>query len=113
MNQACKKLGRALDSAEDNDSKLTEAGFVNVTKSIYKWPINTWPKDPKFKEIGAWNIENVVGGLSGLSMLLFTRVLGWTVEELEVFLVEVRKDMKNPAIHGYWKIIVVSGQRPE
>lgn len=52
MNQAVKKLGRALDSAEDNKNKLVEAGFVNVTEQVHKWPINTWPRDPKYKEIG-------------------------------------------------------------
>lgn len=104
MNQAAKKLGRSLDSAEENKHKLVEAGFVNVTESVYKWPINPWAKHPKYKEMGMWNLENVVGGLSGLSLALFTRVLGWTVEELEVFLVEVRRDMRDTRIHGYWKM---------
>jgi hypothetical protein len=35
-------------------------------------------------------------------MALFTRGLGWTKEELEVFLVEVRKSMKDKSIHGYY-----------
>ncbi|KAL2760018.1 hypothetical protein ACRALDRAFT_1079087 [Sodiomyces alcalophilus JCM 7366] len=113
MNQAAKKLGRSLDSAEENKTKLVEAGFVNVTEAVYKWPINPWAKHPKYKEMGMWNLENVVGGLSGLSLALFTRVLGWTVEELELFLVDVRRDMKDTSIHAYWKIIVVTGQRPE
>lgn len=33
-------------------------------------------------------------------MRLFTNVLGWTREEVEVFLVDVRKDLKNPQIHA-------------
>jgi hypothetical protein len=47
-------------------------------------------------------LENFSTGLSGLSMALFTRGLGWTKEELEVFLVEVRKSMKDKSIHGYY-----------
>lgn len=46
--------------------------------------------------------EDIAGGLSGLSMALFTRVLGWTPEELEVFLVDVRKEMKNTKVHVYF-----------
>jgi hypothetical protein len=49
-----------------------------------------------------WMHENFSTGLSGLSMAVFTRGLGWTKEELEVFLVEVRKSMKNTKIHGYY-----------
>lgn len=40
--------------------------------------------------------------LEGFSMAPFTRVLGWTREEVELFLVDVRKEMKNPQIHAYW-----------
>lgn len=42
------------------------------------------------------------GNILGISLAFFTRGLGWTVEELEVFLVKVRKDMKNSQIHAYW-----------
>ena len=49
-----------------------------------------------------WSYENIGGGLSGLSMALFNRVLGMSTEEIEIFLVEVRKDMKDRTIHAYW-----------
>jgi hypothetical protein len=49
-----------------------------------------------------WMLENFSTGLSGLSMALFTRSLGWMKEELEVFLVEVRKSRKDTNIHGYY-----------
>jgi hypothetical protein len=41
---------------------------------------------------------------SGISMALFTRGLGWSVEELEVFLVDVRREMKSTKIHAYWNM---------
>jgi hypothetical protein len=50
---------------------------------------------------GLWNLENLAGGLSGLSLALFTRVHNWSTQELETFLVDVRKDMKNTKIHSY------------
>lgn len=51
---------------------------------------------------GAWTHENTFSNLSGMSVAIFTRALGWSPEELEVFLVDVRKDLKNPRIHAYW-----------
>ena len=36
--------------------------------------------------IGMWNLENMTPALEGFSMALFTRVLGWSKEEVETFL---------------------------
>lgn len=49
-----------------------------------------------------WTLEKFTTGLQGISLALFTRGLGWTAEELEVFLVDVRKDMKNTTIRAYY-----------
>ncbi len=51
---------------------------------------------------GMWNLENFISGLSGISMRLFTYGLGWSAEEVEVFLVEVRKDMRDTKIHTWY-----------
>lgn len=102
MLQASYNLQRPLDSAKSYASQLSEAGFVNVVEQKFKWPQNPWPKDPRFKEIGLWALENIVGGLQGLSMALFTRGLGWSAEELEVFLAGVRRDMRDRKMHVYY-----------
>lgn len=52
--------------------------------------------------VGMWNLENLANGLSGLSMATFTRLLGWTVDEVEVFLVDVRREIRDTKIHAYW-----------
>lgn len=62
---------------------------------------------------GTWTYENLGNGASGLSMTLFTRALGWSPEEIEVFLVDVRRQMRDRAIHRYWPIYVVYGQKPK
>jgi len=52
------------------------------------------------KTIGAWNLLNVLEGLEGFSMGLFTRVLGWEPEEVQLLLADVRKDLQDPKIHA-------------
>ncbi|EFQ32000.1 methyltransferase domain-containing protein [Colletotrichum graminicola M1.001] len=104
MLEAAAIWKRPLDSCKFYKEQLAEAGFVNITEKIYKWPTNPWPRDPKFKELGMWTYEDLGQGLSGLSLALFTRALGWSKEQLEVFLVDVRKDMKDRSIHGWWPI---------
>ena len=46
--------------------------------------------------------ENVLNGLEAFSLMMFTNVLGFTVEEVQLLLVDVRKDLKNRRIHAYW-----------
>lgn len=53
-----------------------------------------------------WHQENLTSGLMGLSVAIFTRLLGWNVEELELFLVDVRREMKDTSIHAYWSMLV-------
>lgn len=113
MLQASRTLQRPLDGAKSCAAQLADAGFVNIVERVFKWPQYAWPKDPKHKELGMWGLENISGGLQGLSMALFTRGLGWSATELEVFLVGVRKDMKDKGMHVYYDIYVVYGQKPE
>lgn len=86
---------------------LTNAGFVDVTVVKEKWPTNSWPKDPKYKQVGMWTYENGVAALQALSLAIFTRPkdeggLGWRMEEVELLLAQVRKDFKDRSIHAYW-----------
>jgi len=113
MLEASRKLGVPLDSAVTVKQVMEGAGYVDVTEVIYKWPMNRWPADKKMKEIGLWSHEATTSNLNGMSIALFTRGLNWSAEEAEVFLVDVRKDMKNSRIHSYWPIYIVTGRKPE
>nr|RBQ96681.1 hypothetical protein FVER53263_13418 [Fusarium verticillioides] len=112
------KNGRGMDSALKYKDQLEEAGFVDVNIVKRKWPLNRWPKDPKHKQIGTWAQQNTLDALAALSLAVFTRPdgqggLGWSKEEVEVFLTDVRKDIKNVNIHSYWPIWSVYATKPE
>ena len=98
------RLGRPLEVARGHQKRLLDAGFVNVTTRVYRWPVNTWPRDPKYREIGLWTLANVDSGLEGLSMALLTRGLGWSRDEVLTFLAEVRQQLRNRTVHAYWKM---------
>jgi len=53
---------------------------------------------------GLWSYENITCNLTGINLILFIHGLGWSQEELETFLVDVRKDLKSPRIHAYWPV---------
>jgi hypothetical protein len=81
---------------------MIDAGFVDVVEVPFVWPQNTWPKDPKLKELGRWNLANSLDGLEGYSMALMTRAHGMSPEAVQLMLVDVRKDMKDRSIHAFW-----------
>ncbi|RDW79374.1 S-adenosyl-L-methionine-dependent methyltransferase-20 [Coleophoma cylindrospora] len=110
--EAAKKLRGSVSAAKCYKEQMEAAGFVNVKEIIYKWPTNRWPKDKKLKELGMWVNEDIQPALEGLSYATFTRGLGWSKEEIEVFLTGVRRDMNDTKIHAYWEIYAVSGQKP-
>lgn len=100
--EASVKLGRPYMEISGLKQLMIDAGFEDVTMHIYKWPTNAWPKNHRNKEIGMWNNENVRMGLEGYTMAPFTRALGWTAIEVNVFLIDVREDLDDRSIHAYW-----------
>lgn len=52
MIEATNKFGRTAESAKFYKQQMIDAGFVNVTEVVYKWPSNKWPADPYYKELG-------------------------------------------------------------
>jgi hypothetical protein len=60
-----------------------------------------WAKDKRLKEQGRFNQLAMLDSLQAYTLHLFTNVLGWTVEEAEVYLVDVRKELMDPKIHMY------------
>ncbi|KAF5669936.1 methyltransferase [Fusarium heterosporum] len=113
LDEAAGKFNRCFERTTRFKDLLKEVGFVDVVETRYKWPTNHWPKDKKYKELGQWNNANASSALEALTMAPFTRGHGWSREEVELFLVELRKDWNNTRIHAYWPICVVYARKPE
>jgi SAM-dependent methyltransferase len=104
---------RPLDTARSIVTSMHRAGFVDVHERIDKVPYNPWPRDPFLKQLGRDWEKQVLVGLAGWSYkLLGERGLGWTRDKIEIFLVDVRKAVKNRYVHAYSNIHVVCGRRP-
>ena len=63
---------------------MLEAGFVDVHETVFKIPLNGWPKDTRLKHVGMLWQRNLLDGLSGFSLGMFSRFMGKTAEEIEV-----------------------------
>jgi len=105
-------LGRDLGIVKHYKQWMEEIGFLNVEEKLFFWPINTWPKDPHLKKLGFWYHHDLLELITGLKPP-FMRGLGWTLEEIENFQVEVKKDVADRNIHAFHIIRVVYGMKPE
>jgi len=94
-------LKRSLNTCDCAKNDFTAAGFVDVGEIPFKWPINRWPKELKYKELGMWTQENFVIDVEAMSLALFTRGLGGSYEEAVAFVAGVRADMKDSKIRAY------------
>ncbi|KAF6832780.1 methyltransferase domain-containing protein [Colletotrichum musicola] len=102
--EAGKAVGRKVVEMPQVRDALLRAGFVDVRVSQYKWPINNWPRDHKYKEIGMWAHENVVSGWEGLCMATLTRIYGWSREEVMVAVALCRRELVDRSIHAYFPL---------
>jgi hypothetical protein len=100
--EAFEKMGRSMVAAKNHRSRMEDAGFLDVQEKTFKWPIDTWPRDKRFKEIGMWSRENTLEALEALALAPLTRALGWTADEVQLLLVGARNDVRNTRIHAYW-----------
>jgi len=107
------KNGREPSPGPKLEAYFKNAGFVNVTVRKVPLPVGPWAKDPKQKEIGLFNLCQILDGLEGFSYRLMTHVLKWKPEEVDVLCAKVRQECKSKTLHALLDYYVVYGQKPE
>jgi hypothetical protein len=104
QDRAAMTMGRPLRIGNKLKRWYEQAGFVDVHEEIFKLPINSWPKDPQWKMLGRFNETNLLDGLQAFSLQPFQKGLGWTKDEIEVYLVQIRKALSDRSVHAYHKM---------
>jgi hypothetical protein len=104
LDEAAMAAGKPLRIANKLKTWYKQAGFVDVHEEVFKIPINDWPKDARWKFTGRFWRDSLIAGLQGFCLALFTRVLGWSKDEVEVYLVPVRQAIQDRRVHAYHKL---------
>ncbi|KAK1654893.1 S-adenosyl-L-methionine-dependent methyltransferase [Colletotrichum phormii] len=109
---AAEIFGRPFEDTRRLKDFMEEVGFEDVHILKYKWPTNTWPKDPHYKDLGSWSYENVSLSWEGFLMAPLTRAHNWTREEALVHIMEARRDLSDRTIHTYFNVWSIYGRKP-
>ncbi|KAJ6437135.1 SAM dependent methyltransferase [Purpureocillium lavendulum] len=108
------RINRTLRIANNGTMRklVLEAGFTGVVERTYQVPVGSWSSDPKMKEIGTYNLAFMDESLEGFALFILKEIMGWRYEEVQLFVMEMRKAIRNPRIRPYYLMTNVYGQRP-
>jgi len=102
--RCAERAGRSLNTHETMRGAIEKAGFVDVHEEKCKIPIGPWPKNKLLKEVGRLQYAHWNAALEGWAMWLLTHFgepRPWTKEEVQVYLAQVRVELKDRHIHAY------------
>ncbi|KAK0631293.1 S-adenosyl-L-methionine-dependent methyltransferase [Immersiella caudata] len=113
--EAGRKFGRPFDVVGDNvvDKAFDEAGFTDKVVWDAKCPIGGWPKDAKLKEIGEYALLSLESDLEGWILFIWTSVMGWTKEEVTVYVAHLRRQLRDKRVHSYVRYRCIYARKPE
>ena len=94
-------FGKSLNRVDEDRHDIKDAGFEGVVEHRYKVPIGPWAKDRRLKEMGMYNQLQWEQGLEGWCMFLLTNYLGWTREQVLVYVAEMRSMLRDKRVHAY------------
>lgn len=104
---------RPMTVARSIQKWLVDVGFEQTSDLQVKTPVGgSWCTDPREREVGRWNVVNLMEGLEGFTMAPLHRVLGWSPIEVQALLGQVRTEFLEQSVHGYYMTHFVIGQKP-
>ncbi|KAH6639667.1 S-adenosyl-L-methionine-dependent methyltransferase [Boeremia exigua] len=114
LNVGAQKTGMPFDVVDTMHQTLSspDLGFVDVQVQTFIWPIGPWPKDPYLKDLGRWGERNWCDGIEGWVMALYTRLLGWTYDEVKSFVRDFQGVIKDRRGRLWQEVRVVYARKP-
>ncbi|KAH6995780.1 S-adenosyl-L-methionine-dependent methyltransferase [Ilyonectria sp. MPI-CAGE-AT-0026] len=115
FHEGGKKLGRIFTPLPGNlqEKGLEAAGFIDIQSKTSKVPVGDWPKDEKLKEIGRFTQLSIETDVEGHISFMANLLDGWTHEQVVLYCIQLRRELKNKKIHAYYHQRVVWGRKPE
>ncbi|KAF4460651.1 demethylmenaquinone methyltransferase [Fusarium albosuccineum] len=111
--QASEKIGNVFTVIADDiqGPSMQKAGFTDIHEWNGKCPLNPWPKDPKLKEIGQFGELFSTQDTEGF-VLFVANTLGWSPEEVHVYIAHFRREIRNRKFHPYIRMRNVWARKP-
>ena len=112
MRTASRRAGIDVCAADNFTAQLRSAGFADIRVRTEVWPLGSWPRDEKLRTRAAFASRNLADGLEGFSMSLFTKMLGWSEEQVRTLVDRAIEQIDNGSDHIYLPVVFVWCRRP-
>jgi SAM-dependent methyltransferase len=112
LQEASRKFGKSMLDMDNWKERMIKTGFTGVGCRIEKIPLGPWPKDKKKKEIGAYMQAEQLQAIPSYTYRLFSQILGWTKQEIDILMAGLRNELLDQSIHQYGKMYFIYGQKP-
>ncbi|KAL4766813.1 hypothetical protein BDW60DRAFT_221618 [Aspergillus nidulans var. acristatus] len=117
MAEAAEKFGKPINMAAKHKALMEDGGFKEVQEQIYKIPFGDWMEgEPWTPFISSSYKSHMRHGLEGYTLRLFTKTLGWSLEDTKALISEVREEIANDKLKDlrlYTNFHLVIGKKPE
>jgi len=70
-------------------------------EKVLKIPTNRWPKDPRMKKIGAFELRHFRDGISNIFARGYTQILGGDPLYFEILMARAKAEVSNRRMHTY------------
>ncbi|KAJ4406651.1 hypothetical protein N0V82_010074 [Gnomoniopsis sp. IMI 355080] len=104
-------VGRDFKVPKRYKQWLIDIGFVDVVEDVGPLPGNPWPSDPRWQDLGRWQMTNFYRGIRGMSWKLL-RALDMAPAEIEDLIEKVKDDLTNWNLHFCFPIYTLYGRKP-
>ena len=117
MGLVSSRLGGSPSRAQ-NEGRLgiadlmRRSGFVNVKESVFHVPVGGWAQNRMLKSVGVLWKTILLDGLQAIALRPLMRGLHWDRNQVETFLVSVRKAYHDNPCQMYMPLVCVYSQKP-
>ncbi|PHH89241.1 hypothetical protein CDD83_6432 [Cordyceps sp. RAO-2017] len=98
VSRGAASVGRDLNKAVLYPGWCRDAGFVDVTETLFPLPFGTWVRGAAMKRLGEAAVRNI-RALIGGSLRSFLELAGLSKSEMEELIDEAMEDTRDPNIH--------------
>lgn len=92
--------GINVDGFSNMEAMLAKKGFENIEVKHFKWPLGTWARGAYYRNLAAMLKQNFVMVLEALALRPLAH-LGWSADEIQIFLAEVRNELRENKVNAY------------
>ncbi|KAG9200048.1 hypothetical protein G6514_007644 [Epicoccum nigrum] len=114
LRAGAERTGMRFDVVDTMHATLAAPAlrFKDVRTQSFVWPIGPWPRDPHLKALGRWGERNWCDGIEGWVMALYTRLLGWSYDEVKAFVRDFQAVIRDRSGRYWQEVRVVYARKP-